>query len=105
MPWTQADVNEAIGVVTRKATTDRAFRQLVLSEPNAAIKSATGKDVPPGFAIKVIENAPGIDQTYVLPDFRGGELSEADLEQVAGGICGKDMGSDRCQTVICQPQA
>ena len=96
--WTQVEVNAAIAKVGAKAATDKAFRQLVLTNPNGAIKQVTGMDVPAGFKLKVIENAPGVDQTYVLPDFKSDELSEADLEKVAGGVCGKDMG---CSMNVC----
>ena len=97
MVWTQESVNEAIRLITGKATVDKAFRQLVLSDPNAAIKRATGMDVPAGFTVRVIENAPGVDQTYVLPDFKGAELSEDELERVAGGVCAlKKCSAEAC---------
>lgn len=101
--WTQEQVNNAIAKVGTKAATDKAFRELVLHNPNEAIKKTVGMELPAGFTIKVIENAPGIDQTYVLPDFRGGELSEADLEKVAGGVCGKDAAT--CYAQACAAQA
>lgn len=100
--WTQEEVNTAIAKVGEKAATDKTFREMVLHNPNMAIKEVTGLEVPAGFKIAVIENMPGIDQTYVLPDFRGGELTEDDLEKVAGGICGKDMG---CSIAVCAAQA
>ena len=95
--WTEQDVADAIRLVSRKATTDKDFRKLVLASPHEAIKKVSGKDVPAGFKLKVIENSPGVDQTYVLPDFRGRELSEDELEKVAGGIC----AIEKCNLVAC----
>ncbi|MCK9224624.1 MAG: hypothetical protein M0Q02_06025, partial [Candidatus Muirbacterium halophilum] len=48
-------------------------------------KEIVGKDLPNGFKMKIIENAKGIDQTYVLPDFIGEELTDEQLDNVAGG--------------------
>lgn len=96
LKWTNKDVANAIRLITTRATTDKAFREMVLARPNDAIKMVSGKEVPPGFSLKVIENAPGVDQTYVLPDFRGAELSEQELEKVAGGI-----GYSKCAAEAC----
>jgi hypothetical protein len=82
---TQKEIETAIQKVQTKAAMDLEFRKEILSDPKAAIKRVTGFDVPDGFKIKVIENEPGIDQTYVLPDFQGEELGDEDLDKVAGG--------------------
>ena len=106
MNWTEQEVKATIEKVQAKASTDKKFREKVLSNPAAAIKEVAGKDIPEGIKIKVIENAPGIDQTYVLPDFIGEELTDDDLDNVAGGAgrsCGdQGQGYGRCH---CQGQA
>lgn len=83
--WTQETVDEAIKSVAERATTDEKFRKKVLKNPKDAIKEVTGKDVPANYRLKIIESAPDFDNIFVLPPFRSDELSEAELEQVAGG--------------------
>lgn len=81
-----AQVQAAIQKVFKKATTDAAFRKLCLTDAKAAIKQATGEDVPANFKVRFVENQ-GANLTIVLPDLRaaGGELKDEELEQVAGG--------------------
>jgi|SRR5580658_1716481 hypothetical protein len=87
MPFTtDAQIQTAIKKVFKKATTDAAFRKLCLSDAKAAVKQATGEDVPANFKLRFVENQ-GANLTIVLPDLRpaGGELKDEELEQVAGG--------------------
>lgn len=86
---TPETIAAAIQKVQEKSALDMEFRKELLSNPQEAIARVGGIAVPAGFNIKVIENEPGIDQTYVLPDFQGGELSDNDLDKIAGGdgIC------------------
>ncbi|KUO64326.1 MAG: hypothetical protein APF84_09825 [Gracilibacter sp. BRH_c7a] len=86
MKWTKEEINSAQAKVEALATKDNEFRKLCLSDPHAAIKQATGQDVEPSYKLKFVENEGGYD-TFVLPDFQGSgdELSDADLDTVAGG--------------------
>lgn len=98
--WTQEEANQALQQIVQRTTTDMEFRRLALRDPNAAVKQVTGKELPPGFKIKVVENQ-GANLTVVLPDpqNQSGELSDAELEQVAGGgnKCGGSCGgSEAC---------
>jgi hypothetical protein len=72
------------GMLSRSAT-DRTFRQKLLTEPRAAIAEYTGHDVPDTFDVVFVENTAAA--TIVLPDpvDPEAELSEAELEAVAGG--------------------
>ncbi len=72
------------GLLSRSAT-DRGFRQKLLTEPRAAIAEYTGRDVPDSFDVVFVENTAAA--TIVLPDpvDPEAELSEAELETVAGG--------------------
>ncbi len=85
--WTQQEIDATFKKIQAKAATDKDFRQKVLSDPNAAIKEISGKDVPTDIKLNVIENKPGVDQTFVLPDFVGEELTDEQLDDVAGGRC------------------
>lgn len=93
MKWTREDLDEAMVKIEKLASTDTDFRKLCLSDPHAAIKQATGKDVDPGYKLKFVENEDGYE-TFVLPDFKGSgdELSDSDLDSVAGGGTKWDIG-------------
>jgi hypothetical protein len=75
-----------IQAVYSKAAKDPVFRKLCVSNPNAAIKEATGMKVPDGVKVKIVD---GDDAhlTFVLPrsGSASGELRDEDLEQVSGG--------------------
>lgn len=72
--------------ILSRAARDRAFRIQLLTEPAAAIHAGFGVQVPDGYRIKFIERGSDVDALIVLPDPEaGGELSDAELEEVAGG--------------------
>ena len=71
------------GKIIAKAWRDPAFKAELIANPAAALK-AEGIDVPAGMAVTVVENT---DKLFhlVLPPVPTDELSEDDLEAVAGG--------------------
>jgi hypothetical protein len=103
MSWTQDEVENAFVELKKKATTDEDFRKLILTDPKSAIKQVTGKDVPEGFKIKVIESDPAYHMTFVLPRMLSTDLSDEELDRVAGGLCGRDTcvtAVDICHTQV-----
>lgn len=92
--WTQEDIQHAISVVGEKASTDKQFRTLALSNPHEAIKQATGKEVPAHYRLTMIEGDPAFDLTLVLPNLQTDELSDTELDQVAGGRSCNDQCTD-----------
>ncbi|KJS23102.1 MAG: hypothetical protein VR72_02725 [Clostridiaceae bacterium BRH_c20a] len=86
MKWTREDLDAAMVKIEELASKDMDFRKLCFSDPHAAVKQATGNDVDPSYKMKFIENEAGYE-TFVLPDYQksGDELSDADLDSVAGG--------------------
>ena len=84
--WSDEEIKKVELSIKRNAMKDPEFRALALSNPNAAIAKVTSNPLPPGFKVKFIDNA-GANRTVVLPDplARVDELSDAELEQVAGG--------------------
>lgn len=72
------------GLLARSAT-DPGFRARLVADPRGAVAEYTGRAVSESFNVVFVEN--DADATIVLPDpvEPAGELSEADLEAVAGG--------------------
>jgi hypothetical protein len=71
-----------LNTVITKAWSDPAFKKHLLSDPAAAL-SAEGVAIPPGVAVKVVENTDKLVH-LVLPVER--EMSEAALAAAVGGI-------------------
>ena len=93
-----------------KAMKDESFRNQLIENPGAAIEAETGMKIPDYILIKVLEEDP--QSVYlVLPQLplqnNEMELSEAELESVAGGndiwtqpAAPVNQGSD-ARAVIC----
>ena len=80
--------NQKMQELLGRASTDVAFRTKLLNEPRTAIAEFSGRpvsEIPESWNVKFIENK--ADATIVLPDpiAPEAELSEAELESVAGG--------------------
>lgn len=67
-----------------RAWRDTAFKARLLADPKAVLHEM-GLEVPAGVEVAVVENT-AQKVTLVLPAAPTGELSEEDLDRVAGGI-------------------
>jgi hypothetical protein len=102
---TLEEADSLLEEVVKRTQTDPEFRQLCLGDPKAATKQATGKELPENYILRFVENQ-GADLTVVLPDFidAEAELSEADLDRIAGGKCpGSCAVSCPVSTCVCFP--
>ena len=84
--WTEDDLRSTLQAVSKKAAADPKFKQLALTDPAAAIKEATGHVVPPGLTIDIVEGDKGGPGLQANVQHTPVELSDAELNQVAGGV-------------------
>ncbi len=81
---TRGEVNDLIAGF---ATKNPEYRKALLEKPREVVGAQLGTSVPPSVEVKIIEEKPN-EFYIVLPHVAksGEELSDADLEQVAGGF-------------------
>jgi hypothetical protein len=84
--WNEAEAQKTLAEITKRSQTDPEYRKLVLKDPNTAIAKVNSTPMPAGFKVQFVDNE-GANLTIVLPDAlsNNAELSDAELEQVAGG--------------------
>ena len=80
---TRGEVNDLIANFAAKNT---EYKQSLLADPKKVVSMQLGQDLPDTLAIKVVEDSAEV-MHMVLPYVpeEGAELSDADLEMVAGG--------------------
>lgn len=80
------EMQKSFSKIIAKAWTDDEFKVKLMSDPKAALKE-NGVDVPDGINLKIVEDTPTLTH-LTLPErsrAKGGELSDEDLDRVAGG--------------------
>ena len=99
-------IDTLIDDVARRAAVDPDFRQIAVSNPKQALETFYGQPLDIDIPISFADNS-GSTKTFVLPPLMStsGELSDADLEQVAGGnawcICTSACcGHQRARSVV-----
>jgi hypothetical protein len=74
--------------IISRAMKDQAFRQELIANPNAVLERELGVPIPQGMTIYVHENT-STSRHLTLPAVSqvssGQELSDAELEEIAGG--------------------
>ena len=91
--------------IIEKSMKDSTFRQRLLADPRATIEKETGHPYPPGIRVKVVEEDPDVVVLAIpkVPQAASGELSDAELEMVAGGGWGSTLvcGPTTTYVVVC----
>jgi hypothetical protein len=84
--WTQEEADQTVEEVKKRSLTDPEFRALAVNDAKAAIAKVNPKPIPSSLTVRFVDNS-GRSKTIVLPDpvARVEELSDAELEEVAGG--------------------
>lgn len=86
MSWTEEEIQATVSQIVEKAGSDASFRERAIRDIRSAVKEVSGKEIPADFRINVIDGA-GYHANIVLPEAKSSadELSETELESVAGG--------------------
>jgi hypothetical protein len=84
----RGEVNDLIANFAAK---DTEYKKALMADPKKVVSMQLGQDVPASLKIQVIEDSADV-MHMVLPyvPAEGAELSDADLEMVAGGKGGGD---------------
>jgi len=82
--WTQKKIQATWESVLKKANEDLAFREKLKSNPKEALAEEAGEMIPDAVRIVVLDQN-DVDFVITLPRSETGELSDMDLEHVAGG--------------------
>ena len=80
--WTQATFQDTLRQLVARAATDVEFRHLCLEDGRAALREISGLDLPEGAKVRFVEQ---LDELVVPLPPEEGELSDKELEAVAGG--------------------
>ena len=80
---TQEAITSQINAIVAKCWADESFKQKLLADSATALKEE-GIEIPAGYTVNVLENSSKVIN-FVLPPNPNAELSDAELESVAGG--------------------
>ncbi|HEX7707255.1 MAG TPA: NHLP leader peptide family RiPP precursor [Thermoanaerobaculia bacterium] len=93
---------EMLDIITEFAAKDPTYRAALLADPKALLAKQLNQVLPEGLNVKVVEET--ADTIYVIAPHvlhSGDELSDADLERVAGGKSGKGGTSENRNSYTC----
>ena len=79
----QEAITSQINAIVAKCWADESFKQKLLADSATALKEE-GIEIPAGYTVNVLENSSKVIN-FVLPPNPNAELSDTELESVAGG--------------------
>jgi len=82
--WTKEQVEVTLKSVIEKAQVDPLFREKLKNNPREVLANEAGEAIPEWFRIAIVDQN-DVDIVITLLKIESDELSDADLEQVAGG--------------------
>lgn len=89
----QDAVQKAFAQIVAHSWEDPEFRAKLLADPGATL-NANGVAVPDGKRVEIVEDTD--DVLHVTLPARPSELSDDELETVAGGLCGLICWMESC---------
>jgi hypothetical protein len=81
--FSRAEVKQAL---IQRCLQDESFRQRVLADPKATIEQELREQLPANLEVRVLEEAPEVVYLVLPPSRSVGELSDKELDAVAGGV-------------------
>jgi len=96
--WTRGQLLDKIADQAHKSP--KYYDQL-MRDPRALMSKQLGTDIPASIKVKVLQETP--DTYYIVLPYapkEGAELSDADLEKVAGGFLDKTCQDSILSTVV-----
>ena len=85
--WTDEEMARAVLEVLRRVAVDEDFKKLALSNSAEAIARVDPKPLPAGLVMKFVDNSGPLKVIPLpAPTFASEEISEEQLEAVAGGV-------------------
>jgi len=85
MAWTNEKIETTLQRVLKKAQADAAFREKLKTNPKETLTAEAGEMIPEFIRIAIVDQN-DTDIVITLPKVqKKDELSDADLEHVAGG--------------------
>ncbi len=93
----RGEINDLIANFAAK---DAEYKRALLSNPKKVVATQLGQDLPDSLNVTVLEDSADLIH-MVLPYVpqEGAELSDADLEMVAGGKNDQDGGGYTCNDI------
>ncbi|MBA75891.1 MAG: nitrile hydratase [Tistrella sp.] len=77
------DHDQALRQIIARAQEDAGFRARLKADPRATVASFLSIEIPSAVAVTVVEDSP--THLHIVLPAAGDQLSDADLEAVAGG--------------------
>lgn len=91
--WTQDAFMDACNALAKKSREDAAFRKLAVADPAKAIREVSNMELPESFKLQIVDPFASLVVTLPPAKMQEGELSDAELTQVAGGSLWNDITS------------